>query len=287
MIGVRSLTLHRAPRWGNVFVEQVRATGLIIRRVGVLVLVLFALLATSCIRAAYAVRETNRLHVGGGAVNFAYTPHVSVLLVAFALLLPVFIWQDEDPRLRLYHWSMPVPRSTHAFAKSLAGFAWLVLVAIVFLIGLVAVKAITERITDMPQPYDRSFVWWEWLVPFTALGIAYILASAAAVGARRPIIWIFGSIALYVLTTMLLKSLGYADAARAMQAFVTGYYGVAAAVGGYIDANRPSASLTASSFQSTQANFAPSVHRWLVTAGLWGSASIAIFFAVAKRRPSE
>ena len=47
-----------------------------------------------------------------------------------------------------------------------------------------------------------------------------------------------------------------------MEVTVTGYYGVAAAVGGHVDANE-------------------------VTAGLWSSASIVIFFAVAKRRPSE
>ena len=47
-----------------------------------------------------------------------------------------------------------------------------------------------------------------------------------------------------------------------MEVAVTDYYGVAAAVGGHVDANR-------------------------ATAGLWSSASIVIFFAVAKRRPSE
>ena len=70
------------------------------------------------------------------------------------------------------------------------------------------------------------------------------------------------TIALFVLTAILLRGVGYSDAAHVMEVAVTGHYGVTAAVGGHVDANR-------------------------ATAGLWSSASIVIFFAVAKRRPSE
>lgn len=272
MTVARLEALHARPRWPVVFREQVRATGMVLRTLGALLLPLFLILAGAAIRAVAASRKLNDSGAGRVAMYFSFTPRMSLLCVFFALVLPLIVWQDEDPSRRLYHHAMPVSRVGHASLKSAAGLLWLMFATVLFLLGVATVQVILDRM-GMPQPYDRGFTWWEWLVPFTSLAVAYLFSSAAAVGTRRPVIWIFTPIVLFVLIGREVHEMYFRRLDHALQRVVTGYYGAAAALGGNVGVLDLDAHA-----------MLPSLVRWLGATAIWGSAGAAVFYLAARRR---
>ena len=265
--------MHAPQRLRGLALEQVRAMGLLMRTAGALLLGIYVLLAAVAINAAIDARAMNAAHAGYVRLDFGYTPDMSLILAALALFIPLILWQDEDPTRRLYHWSMPVRQSTHALIKALAGWVWMMLAVVVFLIVCVVVLAVTQHITGDVRPYSFGVVWWEWLVPFPSVTIVYLFASAAAVGTRRPFIWIFGSIVIYPGVIALLQQAGgreMRDVARAMSDAITGYYGAVAAVGGSI---------------GEPPTMQPSVGRWLGASAVWAGFGAALLWFAAARRP--
>lgn len=265
--------LHCAPRGRVIVVEQIRALGLLMRTAGVLLLTLYIVLALVAINTAFRVRDANQV-VGRFAhlVDYAYTPQMTMLLLSLPLLVPLVVWQDEDPTRRLYHLAMPVSQTPHAAIKTLAGWFWMMAGVTVFLIGLAGVHAFTRWVTGLPQPYHVGFAWWEWIVPYSSVTIAYVFVSAATVGARRPIIWLFGTPAIYagVIAFLLQGGRDARDVGRALRHAATGYYGAFAAVGGSID--------------SLTTTFTVSLTRWLGASAIWGALGIALFVFAARRR---
>ena len=170
--------------------------GLRLRPAGLTLFVVFLALLGTAIRLAYQIRVALDAGLPSG-VNFSYGPGITFALLWIALVTPLVMWRDEDPSQRAYHWSMPVSPVVHALARTFAGWCWLMIATALLLIGHVAIVAFTERITGVAQPYSKIASWWEWLIPFTSLTVAYLFASAAAVGARRPIVWLFGPMIIY------------------------------------------------------------------------------------------
>ncbi len=271
-----SISLHQPSSKGVVFGEQLRLVALLTRTAAALLVGVLLVLAGSTIQVARVARETNLQSGTSQAPNFSFSPQISVLLVGVALLLPLLVWQDEDPTRRLYHWAMPVSRPTHAMLRVLAGWIYLMLLVAVFLVGMVLVRAITQRILALPQPYQAGFVWWEWLVPFTASSIAYILASAAAVATRRPFVWIFGLPLLLASIPGLLYQLYVGpsrDIARALISIGRGRYGAGAALAGQIEV-----------FDLASKVSYPSLTRWAGATAIWLSIGLALLYVVVQRR---
>lgn len=265
--------LHCAPRGRVIVVEQIRAVGLLMRTAGVLLLALYAILALVAINTAFRVRAANQaLGRLAHLVDYAYAPQMTMLLLLLPFLIPLLVWQEEYPTRRLYHLSMPVSQATHAMSKTVAGWFWMMAAVAMFLIGLVAVHAFTRRVTGLPQPYHIGFAWWEWIIPFTSVTIAYVFVSAATVGARRPIVWIFGTLAIYagVVAFLLQGGRDARDIGRGLRHAATGYYGAFAAVGGSID--------------SSTTTFELSLTHWLGASAIWGAIGFALFAFAARRR---
>ena len=97
--------------------------------------------------------------------------------------------------------------------------------------------------------------------------IAYLFASAAAIGGRSPIVWIGGPPVLYLGVLLILNVFGYREAARSMFAVFSGEYGATAAMAGTILGDN-----------------GPSLRIWLGSAALWGLASAALVYMVSRRR---
>jgi hypothetical protein len=277
-----AISLHAAPRWRDIAWEQIRIVGLRLRTAGALLLVMLALFGGIAIQAAQHSREWNLSHAGHESVNFSYTPELSFLFASLAILLPLAMWLEEDPTRRAYHWSMPVSRATHAMTRTFAGWVWLVAVIAVWLAFIVAIDAITQRIVGatLPRPLGAleylaggssprhaTVGAWEYLVPFTAATIAYLFASAAAIGARTPLVWIAGPPLIYAGVSILAFTLGHSELSRAMSTIISGSYGASAAMAGVI-----------------RVDAVPSLGRWLGAAALWGGAASMLLYAVSHRR---
>lgn len=263
--------LHECPRWETVAYEQVRVVGLRLRSAGILLLVLLLLVG------AFPIAESVRLHGASRSPatvlpNFTFTPEMSVVFTFVALLLPLMVWQDEDPTRRTYHWLMPLSRHAHTAAKVFGGWVWLMLLTVTVLFGLVALVGLTSRVTGTPQPYHAHFSAWEWLVPVTSATIAYVLSSAAAVWARRPIIWLFGAGAIHTAVVLLLVRLQLPEAAASVRAIRNGRYGIGAAINGDIVTLDAGASGTL-----------PDVLQWLGASLLWGAIAVGLLWLVSTR----
>jgi hypothetical protein len=259
--------LHPAPGWRVVAAEQIRATGLVLRKGAALMVVMLLLLCAGAIRMATIGHAQHR------PVNFAYTPEAALVFVVIAALIPFGIWQDEDPTRRTYHWSMPVSRHTHTLLKVFAGWTWTMALTAGLLGCIVGVTIIVERVTGDPQGYAPSFAPWVWLTPVAAATIAYALVSAAVVGSRRPFIWIIGIPAIYGGTLMLLSTMHLTDALASASSLWFGHVGAGAALGGQI------ADMTGNGGAG-----ALSLHRWLSAVVVWGAIAGGLLVATSRRR---
>lgn len=272
-----SIALHTPPRWRTVAVEQISTVRALLRRAGLLLLAMYGTGIAVCINGAINARDVGVENpLNAAHVNFTYSPAASVLITLVAFFLPFDVWRDEDPSRRSYHWMMPVARHTHALTRVFAGWVWLMVATILYLLVSVAIVLITQRITGEPQSYGPTFAAWEWLVPFTVGTIAYLFVSAAAVGSRQPIAWIVGVVVLYAVLNYLLVMGGYPEAAKKVASVYSGEYGAAAALLGRIDA-----------VDAVHRQMYSSLTRWLGSTAIWGAMGTALLAWVSYRRPES
>lgn len=262
-----TIDLHAPPSWRVIAFEQIRVIGLHLRALWTGLVVILVLYGGLVFRVARRAHEANAHSGGHATLNFAYTPEASVTIAWLALFLPCAIWRDEEPIRRAYHWSMPVSRSTHTLTKALAGWVWLIGVTAAWLFLIVSIDALAQRIVGTTSPHREVLSGWVLLVPFTAVTTAYLLGSAAAVGARTPLVWIAGLPTIYFGASLIFEVLGFADGARSMMAAFSGRYGALAAMAGFIRVDRE-----------------PDLYRWLVVAALWSCVAGILLYAVSSRR---
>jgi hypothetical protein len=280
-------TLSRVPAGTSIIVEQIRLVGLRFRVAGASLLALGLLVSAAFVwyltkMGSWIIASRNTAHTGlllspyaraklalpPDAMHVSFSPAISTVIVALALLLPLALWQDEPPAGRGYHLVMPVRASTHTLIRVLAGWFWLMLITVLYLAAFVTAPAIVGWVPGALPVHVHYMAWWEWLVPFTAVTVAYVFASAAAVGARRPIVWVGGTVILYVGVVTLLRMLQMPEAAATLLKGFAGFYGAAAAMAGQVDLEFG----------------VPSLSRWLGATTIWGLIGAALLFAVAHRR---
>jgi hypothetical protein len=269
-----TVQLHARPSLSAVVSEQIRTVCLQLRLLSAFLLGAFLLYAAVAVRVASNIRNANEAHHGHAIVDLSFTPEISIVIVVLALMVPSVMWNGEDPTRRSYHLSMPIGRAAHAWIRTFAGWLWTIGAAAVFVITVAAVDALCIHIMGDRAPTDPNFRNWEWAVPFTAITVAYILASAAAVGARTPAVWIVGPFALYSGATLLMGGLGYTKVAAAMMKVISGYYGLETAIAGVVGgSSHPGIALHAD------------VGRWIGATALWGAAGLLLLYLLARRRP--
>ena len=277
----------RVPSWTSIAIEQVRLVGLRFRAAGGALLALGVLVggvfvwylraAGSGAIAIRAIKLSNhalsakaraQLAHPLGPLHFIYSPEICTVMVALALLLPIAMWQDEPPARRDYHRVMPISASTHTLLRVLAGWWWMMLLTMLFLIAVVTVPTIVGWMPGALPMSIHYMTWWEWIVPFTAVTVAYLFTSAAAVGARRPLVWVGGTFILYWGLLALSVMLQMKPSVNALSQGYSGFYGLAAAVMG----------------QVSWAAGAPNALRWLGATVIWGLAGAGLLVVVSRRR---
>ena len=269
-----SISMHAPPSLRNVALEQIRSVGLRVRAVGILLvgaMLVYGMVVIGVVRNQHSTARALIRHNNSG---FGYTPEISVLLTYLALLLPALMWHDENPTKRTYHLAMPVTRSTHALIKTLAGWVWAMAGTAAFVVAVVIVDMIARNILGMPMGLSDRVEWWGWLVPFTSVTIAYLLGSAAAVGAQSPAVWIVGPPVLWAGAGILAATFGFPGASKSMLTLFSGEFGAAAAIAGRV----------AQPDDWGRVLGMPS--GWFGATVIWGAAATVLLYVVSRRRSS-
>ena len=163
-------TLHPAPRWREVVLEQIRIVGL---SLGPAALVLGVVLGGGTVMIVSEI-------IGGGP-GFDTVDTFPTAIVAF--LFPFVVWRSEKRFGPALLWTFPVDRRRLALAKVFAGFVWLLagvafFITWLFVLGLLAGASSAHTVAR---------------VPFAATFAMYLFGSALVVGLRHPLRWLAGA----------------------------------------------------------------------------------------------
>jgi hypothetical protein len=288
---------HPNPPLRDVLAAQVRVVGFALRRSALIAMAVIAV--TTVLISVQTVGD-------GKAIDFH--PERHILPGLLGLLLPLAVWMSEDRFGAGFLWTLPVDRRTHALARALAGWLWLMGAVALLVLWLLALALLTggkvfaeETLRVLPSfsphatgPFEPSAVrgvrWMpqpaHWFIPFTAATATYLFASALALGARRPLRWIVGTVSGFVL----LLSFGEAlnsdpmtlGADRLLRWLVAGPYGVDALLTARTESLQVSATLaTGESIVVWRA--LPDLQQWAAATLLWTSAGLLLLWAAAAR----
>ena len=215
------IALHEPPRPGDAAREQVRAVGIALRWDALIFVgLLLVFLAFNTIHAFRVAGDPNH------QASIEYGPSGAAPMLMIAFLMPFVVWRGEDPARRAYHWAMPVPRATHTLFKVASGWLWLMLGVAAYLAFVAALSLSTSAIIGYWPEHAAPA--WEWLVPFTAATVCYLLASALVVGSRHPWRWVFISLGVWLFGAAYVDSMDLHELGRALSTIWSGHWGLQA-----------------------------------------------------------
>lgn len=264
--GVRQsrAALHSVPERNSIVREQIEAVGVAIRKeqwffVGTLVAFL--------ILAVYGALRSGH---GEGQGSMEFAPAAVIPMSLVALLIPFGVWRASDRERRAYDWAMPIAQSEHTIIRTLAGWLWLMLGVVMYIVFVLAVEAIVISASGGSLSLDVPA--WIWVVPFTATTIAYLLTSIAIIGSAHPWRWIGGIVVGYVTSLLVLQIVHMQDVGRVLEQIFGGYYGLTAAIFGDL---------------RTARNVEPNLERWLGATLIWGVLAIGGVWLAARRHSTN
>lgn len=237
---------HPAPGLRAVVLEQIRVVGLGLRREAALLTAALAFISVVML-----------LEVFKDGESIDFEPNGTLLIAAVGLLLPFGVWKGDKLFDGAHLWTLPVNRPRHALAKALAGGVWLLLATTAFLAWLLVVALLsggdvgaeeTRLLLVSPPPAEgpvgpealKPVPWstqtWQWIVPFTAGPVAYLLGSAFRLGLKHPLRWAAGLFLGFVAVMILGNELFPHNRLQGvLQAVVGGPYGIDAVLSGGSD----------------------------------------------------
>lgn len=288
--------LNATPAAGAVVREQLRTVGGALRTPALVVG------AIAAIGTALIVLDVVRR-----GVVLDFHPEHQVLPSVVGFLFPVAVWMGVRPFGDDLLWTLPVERRGHALARVLAGWTWLMAAVAVFVLWQLALAmlsggnilgeetvllvAASELGATQIEPSALRRVSWSaqpafWLVPFTGATGMYLLASALALGTRRPLWWIVGTPLLMLLLALLNDvtdgAWHYLHPERLIELVVGGPYGMDAfltARAGLLEID-----LTLTTGESVAAwRGVPELGEWTAATLLWLGAGLLLLWAAASR----
>ena len=294
---MRETALHATPTPGAVLREQLRTVGLTLRAPAAVAAVL-----------ALAMALLIGLGVVESGTRLDFHPEMSMLPAMAGLVLPLAVWWGEQRFGPGFFWTLPVDREAHALTRVCAGWVWLMAAVLAFLLwGLLLAlltgghvlgeetvrvlplspfdaaagidPAAVRTVTRVPQPLF-------WLVPFTAATGTYLLASALALGARRPLRWVAGCILAFFLV------LGAVEGTRAvtlrrgltrgLEAVFSGPYGADALLSGRTESLHTEVTLATGQTVDVWRAL-PNAGDWALGTLLWTAGGAAALWLAARR----
>lgn len=175
-----------------------------------------------------------------------FVPSVAIPMMLLAFFAPFSVWKEDSPSRRGYFWSMPLDRGRHTLVKSLNGWSWFMLALVAYLLWIALMAGATGgRFGVVSQtvyvgnrdvvgpamaanlvPYVRPVPWWQWIMPFTAATIMYLLGSTLVLATDHPWRRIAGIGVGYLLAIALADNAHLPDLQRALQSVTDGRFGL-------------------------------------------------------------
>jgi hypothetical protein len=284
-----TIALHPAPRWAAVAREQLRSVGLVLRREGMIFAALTALVAWGSISGIPAMlrRADGAGAQGGHVTTTVFDSDLAILVAIVAFLLPLAVWRGEPAARRPYHAAMPVGERAHTLTRVAAGWCWAMLGVLAFELVLLAMAAVAERMVQgssitIRYPHAPGDLW-QWLVPFTAATLAYVVGSAWVLASRYPWRWILGPVAGYAIAFASLDHLAPRAGGWRAYDLWNGNLGVVATLTGQMRVPRVYTVVNGEQWVFTQ--WRPDASTWLVGTAVWGVvAGALLWYAIARRR---
>jgi hypothetical protein len=287
--------LHPLPRARDVVTEQLRAVGIALRREWLLFF-----LGLGFLTLIFALNELREGRNPDMRSAFGLTPDVLLSLTILGLFAPMSVWKSEGPGRRGYHWAMPVGRMRHTLVKSLAGWGWLMLLVAVFIvwgaamawatggpIGVWTEYRIASSHQGVVQALQRTLhhmAPWEWIVPFTAVTVAYLVGSVIVLASDHPWIWLAGIlVGLFVLGATLAAA-GMDEAMRSLDTLVHGRYGLMTALTGL---RQVTSEVVVRGEVMRARNGVPDLSAWLLSTLIWMGAAAGGVLWAANRHPED
>jgi hypothetical protein len=171
------VTLHPAPRWRAVLLQQIRIVGSSLGREALVVAIVLA------IGTAMVVGEIAR-----GGLGFDSDETFPTALISF--LLPFAVWRGEKRFGPAFLWTLPFDRRRLALARVFAGFVWLMASLAFFILWLLALGLLAHA--SPARMVAR--------IPFLATTAMYLFGSALVLGLRHPLRWLLGTVGVLFLT---------------------------------------------------------------------------------------
>jgi len=287
-------SLHPTPRPRDVFSEQLRVVGLVLRAPTIAAMLLLGAITLAGM-------------VSGGRPE-GFHPELSMLPALVGAVLPFALWRDEDRRGDGLLWTLPVDRGAHALARVAAGWTWLMAIVATFVLWELAlfvaaggrprapetVLVLPTTIVPAPGTLDpagvRSVMWHPtpllWLAPFTAATGVYLLASALALGTRRPLRWVVApliAVAAVFAAGDVTKSAWLTGALqRALDTSFGGAYGLDALLTARSESLHTQAILTTGHAIGVWRAL-PDAGQWATATALWTTVGLLALWTAARR----
>lgn len=176
-----AVTLHATPQWRDAVREQIRVTGLSLRR--------DALVVVAAVLGFGTIMIVSEILSGGPGFDSEETLPTAL----FSFFYPFLVWRNDKRFGPAFLWTLPVSRRRLALAKVFAGFVWLMVALAFFGMWLLALGLLADV-----SP-GRTLL----RIPFIATVGAYLLGSALVLGLRHAVGWTFGTVALLFLMGMI------------------------------------------------------------------------------------
>jgi hypothetical protein len=296
--GVNDAALNPTPALRDVVREQLFATALGLRREA---------LAAAALVLAVTVLVFVTLARNGWDGHVSLSPDGAGFFLGFiGLLAPLAVWKGEGPSSRGYLWSLPVARERHQLVKVFAGWAWLMagIAALLAWVGLqvlvtggapgvnemryvladpAGAGAIRDGVVD-PAALVRVH-WttpaWQWVIPFVAPTVMYLLGSIAALLADHPWRWIAAPILLFGALQALAAGAGMEWLLRPLDDLVAGTWSIETLFTGSNEAALRVATTTGEQVH-VWFNLAEA-RQWFTTAAIWFVPAFAGVLLAARR----
>ncbi len=294
----------RPPRLSAVVMEQIRATGLALRRAALILAALVALV--TLVAGLQSVSM-------GVVLHFYEWPTLMPGLIG--ALLPVAVWTRDERLGQGYLWTLPVDRRRHAFTKAFAGWVWLMVGVALFALWLpVLTLASGGRMlppetlyllaspvpsTGPLDPATLRAVGWApgpliWAVPFTAATGTYLLGSAVVLASRSPLRWVIGTVLAYAILSVVSDAAGaqlrvdwLADAPGGLlERLVQGRYGLDALLTARTGTLSTTVPLTTAQ-RAMVWRAVPDLSDWRIATLLWTVVGLLALWAAASRHREQ
>ena len=283
--------LHSIPSWRNVVAAELRSVGVAIRQPAVVALLIMVGLML--------VLRLNALRQGNG---LSVHPEMALLVALFAPLLPIAVWKGEYRFRHSYLASMPVDRTRHVLVKIAAGWAWLMVLTLAFMLWMLLVAVVTGG--EVGEVYLRVLArdvpagatpaeaaaharhWttphWQWIVFFTGTTVSYLSGSAIVLASSRTRRWLAGFTVVCIFVSIaddeVIQLTGIAESVEATLVMILeGRYGLETLILGRAG---PIADLTTTAGEKVSVWRETPVKVWLLTTLLWTGLAVASVAAV-------